>query len=229
MSEDRRVSRLSDVEVRNFARKARKFHGTDKRRPVNIVRCLKSEHVLTRCGVKKLIYQIVDDSEMSGKDARTDFTPEAIVISVKRSVDQEAAWGVGRARMTLSHELGHAVLHYGEPMFRGSGETGATRLSKIRPEESAEHQAKVFASAFLIEDEVAETLQSADEISTEFLVSLEAANICFSRLQREKRRREGSERVRKSNEAFQASMGKTEHTFMYGPAVRRKRISPSWR
>ncbi len=215
MSEDRRVSRLSDVEVRNFAHQAREFYGTAKRRPVNIIRWLKSRHVPTRRGRKVLIYNVVDDLKMGGKDARTEFTPDTVIISVKCSVDQEAVWGVGRARMTLSHELGHAVLHYGEPMFRGSGDVGATSLSKTAPEESAEHQAKVFASAFLIEDEVAETLQSADEISTEFLVSLEAAGICFDRLQKEKRRREGAEHVRKANEAFQASLREKKSNFQY--------------
>ncbi len=105
--------------------------------------------------------------------------------------------------MTLAHELGHGIMHYGATMFRSSDAVGGTELSRTSPSESTEHQAKVFASAFLINDEVAATLSSAEEISTEFLVSLEAAEICFERLEEEAERARSAERVRLSNEDFQ--------------------------
>jgi Zn-dependent peptidase ImmA (M78 family) len=111
--------------------------------------------------------------------------------------------------MTLAHELAHGALHYGDPLYRTSGASGSTSLSRLRPEDSAEHQAKVFASAFLIDDAVVEELSSPEEVSVEFLVSFEAANICFERVQREKYRRdEGAKRVRLANERFQAAMRK---------------------
>jgi Zn-dependent peptidase ImmA (M78 family) len=115
--------------------------------------------------------------------------------------------------MTLAHELAHGVLHYGEPLYRASGAAGATTISRLRPEDSAEHLAKVFASAFLIDDLAVEELGSPEDVSIEFGVSYEAAAICFDRVHREKHRREeGAERVRLANERFQADMRRQERS-----------------
>ena len=206
MSDDYRVPRRSNKEIRAEAFGAKRFYDTDKRRPINIIRCLRSGRILTRRGRRTLDYKIVDDELMGDRDGKTEFTADAVAISVKRSVDQKAFWGDGRARMTLAHELGHGVMHYGVTMFRSSGAVGATDLSRASASESAEHQAKVFASAFLIDDEVAATLSSPEEISTEFLVSLEAAEICFERLTEEAERARSVERVQRSNEDFQNKM-----------------------
>ena len=143
---------------------------------------------------------------MDNRDGKTEFTEEAVIISVKRSVHQKALWGDGRARMTLAHELGHGVMHYGATMFRNSDAVGTTDLSQQSASESAEHQAKVFASAFLVDDDAAASLSSPEEISTEFLVSLEAAEICFERLADEAEHALSAERVRLSNEDFQSKM-----------------------
>jgi hypothetical protein len=206
MSDDYYVPKRSNREIRAEALSAKKFYETEKRRPVNIIRCLQSGKILTRRGRKKLIYNIVDDELMGGKDGKTEFSTDSVVISVKRSVHQKAVWGDGRARMTLAHELGHGVMHYGATMFRSSGAVGVTDLSRASASESAEHQAKVFASAFLIEDDVAATLSSPEEISTEFVVSLEAAEICFERLAEEAERARSVDRVQRSNEDFQSKM-----------------------
>jgi Zn-dependent peptidase ImmA (M78 family) len=107
--------------------------------------------------------------------------------------------------MTLSHELGHAVMHEGSPKHRGVDASGTTHLSRLAPSESAEHQAKVFAAAFLIHDEMAESLPSPEEISVEFGVSLEAAKICFSEIRKKVDRRESGKRVRQIAEAFRNS------------------------
>ncbi len=208
MSEDYRVPKRSDKEVREEAYQTKRAYGAADRRPVNIIRCLQSDVILTRYGRKKLIYRIVDDKEMGGKDGRTEFADNTVIISVKRSVHEKALWGDGRSRMTLAHELGHGVMHYGATMFRQSDAVGTTELSRGGAAESAEHQAKVFASAFLIDDKVAATLTSPEEISLEFGVSLEAAKICFERLIAAAERARSAERVRLSNEAFQAAMRK---------------------
>jgi Zn-dependent peptidase ImmA (M78 family) len=118
--------------------------------------------------------------------------------------------------MTLAHELAHGVLHYGDPLYRASGASGATSISRLRPEDSAEHQAKVFASAFLIHDFAVEEMTSPEEVSVEFGVSYEAAKFCFERVHREKHRRdEGAERVRKTNERFQAHMNPPKSFMRY--------------
>jgi IrrE N-terminal-like domain len=169
--DDYLVPKRKNKEIRAEALSAKKFYGTEKRRPINVIRCLQSGKILTRRGRKNLIYKIEDDEVMGRHDGKTEFTADSVVISVKRSVHQKAVWGDGRARMTLAHELGHGAMHYGVPMFWNSDATGSTELSRTNAFESAEHQAKVFASAFLIDDEVAVSLSSPEEISAEFVVS----------------------------------------------------------
>jgi IrrE N-terminal-like domain len=214
--EDRRVVRRQDDEVRRLASQTKKDYGTLRRRPVNIVRCLESGTILTCRGRKKLIYRVVEDAAMGTVDGKTEFTSDSVIISVKRTVHHQAFCGDGRSRMTLAHELAHGVLHYGDALYRASAAAGVTSLSKLRPEDSAEHQAKVFASAFLVDDSVVEELSSPEDVSLEFLLSSEAAKICFDRVHREKHRREeGAEQVRKANERFQAAMRSQKHFLKY--------------
>src|SRR4051794_192837 len=211
MSEDRRVARLHDDENRRVASRTKEDYGTLRRHPVNIVRCLESGTILTRWGRKRLIYRVLDDTEMGEDDGKTEFTSDTVIISVKRTIDQKARWGDGRSRMTLAHELAHGVLHYGDPLYRASDASGATSISRLHPEDSAEHQAKVFASAFLIHEAAVEEMATPEEVAVQFGVSYEAAKICFERVHREKHRREeGAERVRLANERFQAAMGRRE-------------------
>jgi ribosomal protein S27E len=206
MSNDRRVNFRFDWQVRDAADRTKRNYSTENRHPVNIIRCLKSSRVLTDYGEKKLLYKVADDETMPDEDARTDFERDTIIITVKHSIDGKAFWGDGRSRMTLAHELGHAVLHSGAPKFRSTGATGPTTFSKTNALQSAEHQAKVFASAFLIDDKFAAEMSSPEQISAEFVVSLQAATICFDRLQEEADREAARERVRVKNEEFQRIM-----------------------
>ena len=137
---------------------------------------------------------------MGDDDGKTEFADDCVIISVKKSVHDKALFGDGRSRMTLAHELAHGVMHFGAPKFRAGGASGATSLSKNNALKSAEHQAKVFASAFLIHDRQAAQLESAEEISAEFGVSLQAANIAFEKLANEKDRSAAALRVERMNE-----------------------------
>jgi hypothetical protein len=210
MSEDYCVTKRSDHQIRGIGYRTKSDYKADNRRPVNIIKHLQSGRILTIQGQRKLIYRIVDDREMVDSDGRTDFTPEAIVISVKRSVHDKANWGDGRSRMTLAHELGHGVMHPGAAKFRRADAVGTTSISSINATESAEHQAKVFASAFLIDDTFAATLTNAEEISEQFGVSTTAAEICFERLAREAEHAMAAARVLKMNEDFQAAVRANE-------------------
>jgi|HubBroStandDraft_6_1064221.scaffolds.fasta_scaffold100065_2 Zn-dependent peptidase ImmA (M78 family) len=206
MSDDYLVPKRKNKEIRAEALRAKKFDKTEKRRPVNIIRCLESGKILTRRGPKQLIYKKVDDALMGDRDGKTEYTGDAVVISVKRSIYQKAFWGDGRARMTLAHELGHGAMHHGPTLSRSTDAVGTTDLSQTRALESAEHQAKVFAAAFLIEDEVAAGFSSPEEISAEFVVSLDAAEICFERLLEEAEHARSAERVHASNQDFKTKM-----------------------
>jgi IrrE N-terminal-like domain len=211
MSDDFRVNRRSDHQVRDRAYSTKVAYKTANYRPVNIIRCLQSGWVPTEHGNKKLIFKVVDNAELGDIAGRTEFKGDEVIITVKRSVYDFAKVGDGRSRMTLAHELGHAVMHCGAAKHRGTAAFGPTALSQISPSESAEHQAKVFASAFLIEDKVAAELGDAVEISVEFGVSLMAAKICLERLAYETERAESAARVRQMSEEVKVKLlGKTQ-------------------
>src|ERR1700730_6005062 len=206
--DDRRVTRRSNRECRDIADRTKRFYVNERRWPVDIRKILRSGKIQTLYGERPLIYEVVDDHLLGDKDATTELVNGVVRITAKQSVDQKAGWGDGRARMTLAHELGHGVMHAAEGVVdnRVTGIGGTTELSKARASESAEHQAKVFASAFLIDDERALELESPEDISMEFLVSFEAAEICYERLQAQIDRATSAARVMKLNNEFQASM-----------------------
>lgn len=143
MSVDKRVPARSDVEIRSIAERTKAEFGVSRRRPVNILRCLESGSVLTLYGRKKLVFAVVEDAELPDVDAKTEFSKGIVTITSRRSVHDRARMGVGRDRMTLAHELAHAVLHHSVPMFRLVGAAGATDLAQDGAHTSAEHQAKV--------------------------------------------------------------------------------------
>jgi hypothetical protein len=206
--DDRRVTRRSNAECRSTAYKAKANFGMGRTWPVNIGRVLGFGKIVTLRGEKSLAYDVVSDDLLKNKDAKTELIDGVIRITAKQSVDSQAGWGDGRARMTLAHEIGHAVMHSvdGSIDHRATGASGATSISKLNASESAEHQAKVFASAFLIDDARAAELSAPFEIATEFLVSLSAAEICFERLQEEAERAAAAQRVMKANLDFQELM-----------------------
>jgi hypothetical protein len=188
--DDRRVARRSNSECRDIANSTKSYYRIERLWPVNIGRIMRSGKILTLRGEKTLIYDVVDDHVLGNKDAKTELVDDSIRITVRKSVDSQAAWGADRERMTLAHELGHAVMHAtaGTIDHRATGAAGTTTISKINASESAEHQAKVFASALLIDDKRAAELGAPAEISTEFVVSLSAAEICYERIQLERER-----------------------------------------
>ena len=205
MADDRRVKGRSDDEVRRHAKNSKVDYRVDRIYPVNILRILRSGSVQTLYGRKKLFFKVVEDEELGTVDGKTEFSVDTVTITCKRCVEERAAVGVGRDRMTLAHELGHAVMHSREAAFRHTGATGTTSISGISAYESAEHQAKVFAAAFLIHDDVAARM-SAKEISEHFGVSLEAAELCFDRLLKKAERARSAERVLKMSQEVKAAL-----------------------
>jgi hypothetical protein len=153
--------------------------------------------------------------ELGKHDAKTEFTDGVVTITVKRSVRDHAEIGDGRARMTLAHELAHAVMHHTQTKYRGTGDAGPTAIALAKGYQSAEHQAKVFAVTFLIHEEDAAAMHSAEEISVEFGVSKQAADIYFERLLKKQERERASERVRKmADEAKAALVGQRAPTLI---------------
>jgi Zn-dependent peptidase ImmA (M78 family) len=141
---------------------------------------------------------------MGTADAVTSRGKDVVTIAVKQSVRDAAFLGEGRARYTLAHELGHAVTHEGIEMPRCT--FGNLTPKWIKPFESAEHQAKVFAPAFLINDVIAQSLTSIEEISIEFGVSYESAKIHFEEMTASRDRGKIAAKFRQFADEFRASV-----------------------
>lgn len=184
MSTDFRVPPLSNSEVRKFAKKLREYFGMGASRHIDVLDCAKRSHIWTINGERKLNFVVKPDAEMLDDEAFTVEQNGTVSISTKRSVRYGTYMGMGRDRNTIAHEFGHAALGHtafipGVQLAR-SAKTSSSKW--IKSYESAEHQVKVFAPAFLINDEIAESLASPEEIAVEFGVSLESATIYFEQL-----------------------------------------------
>ncbi len=202
MTDDYRVKPLSNSEIRELAKKARRFFGVADNHYVDVLTCLRSPSIWTVRGAQRLNFQVRRDSEMGKDDGSTSYGKGVITIAIKQSVHDEAFLGVGRARNTLAHELGHGVMHDRVLMARRT--VGNVTPKWVKPFESAEHQAKVFAPAFLIDDAVAETLSSAEEISVKFGVSLESAKIYHEQLTELRNKEKSREKILRMAEEFRA-------------------------
>ena len=186
MGQDFIAAKLSDDEIRRIAKKVFAFYKPRPAYPINIVAILQSGSVPTVKGEMKLRYHVVPDYELDDY-AITEFQDNSRIVTARKSIHEDAGFGVGHARMTLAHELGHAVMHSGAPKARSAVQI---KTNFIKPYESAERQATVFGSSFLIDDVLAVQLANPEEISVEFCVSGEAARICYDRLHRQAKRKE---------------------------------------
>lgn len=206
MSHDYPVNGRSNSGVQELAKGLLTWLGIANRYPVNILHSLRQDFIWTVFGIKRLTFRVLPDEEMGKDDARTIVTPTAVAIEARRSVVSRAEMGVGRDRQTLAHELGHAVMHEGPPMARRQGATGNTTPFYIPAFRSAEHQAKVFAAAFLIIDSFAEALTTAEEISVQFGVSLESAQIYWKEREEIRNHEEIADRIQQKANDFRASV-----------------------
>jgi Zn-dependent peptidase ImmA (M78 family) len=213
MAHDYRADSLKNSELRYYAKKARASFGAADHSRVDVLDCVKRPSIWTLRGARPLKFEIRSDADMGDDDGKTIFNNGAITIAIKRSVYHAAYLGEGRARNTIAHELGHAVLHDGPQMSRRA--TGNVRPGWLRPFESAEHHANVFAAAFLINDSVATALSSSDDISIEFGISLESASIYFQELIEERNIANNAERMRRIVDEFRESNAPKTHKITY--------------
>lgn len=140
----------------------------------NIIECIlgvaakfKASHGLT--------IHPVPDHELGGDEARaTSAVPPT--IKVRQSVFHAAQRNSPRARFTLAHEFGHIILeHKGE--YRARNAATATVLHQEKAYADAEHQANLFAAAFLIPNTVENSQLSPSGLQIRFGVSKAAAEI----------------------------------------------------
>jgi hypothetical protein len=204
MTDDYRVKGRSNLDIRQLAKKTREFFGVAEERRVDVLACLASKSILTVNGKKRLNFQIRPDAEMGTSDGVTSHRKDFVTIAVKQSVRDAAFMGDGRARNTLAHELGHAVMHDRVEMPRRA--LGNVTPKWLQPFESAEHQVKVFSPAFLINDSIAETLSSVEEISIEFGISYESARIYFEELNALRNRGKTAAKMRQIADEFRSTV-----------------------
>lgn len=191
----------------------RKWFSVDTNTWIDVIKCLTLGRIWTIAGEKRLVLEIVSSSdlaysEMNGVDAITINRKEVVIIRITESVYKLALAGVARARMTLAHELGHAVLcHPGEALARITGVTRSTPISPaVRRFES---EANRFAFYFLVKEELAQFCDSPQSLSESFGVSVLSAEIWFA----ERRENEARPRViSKFDSLLQELNGKVKST-----------------
>lgn len=172
-------------------------------RAVPITRALEAlDKVATAASVKSPmrldVYEAVSGSRLN-EEGRTSYVDGTLVIGVREDVWQLASDGEGRARFTLAHELAHAIIHQdalraapGTEMFRDELCSVIRRNPTVRPFECPEHQANVWAGAFLVpyagvkefllqRDEAAEDC-SIEDLAKNFGVSRAAARVRLNQL-----------------------------------------------
>ena len=140
---DYQVKHHSNEEVRKIARQSRDRAGLAKAVYIDIVALLKEGTITTVVGRKKLEFRVCPDSELGDDDVLTSYAPGKVTITARESVFMRALMGDGRARSTLAHEYGHAVMHEGAPKARRVGAAGISTPKWLNASRSAEHQAKV--------------------------------------------------------------------------------------
>lgn len=231
--DDFRVTPRSNAEIRELAQKLRQYFGVAKERYIDVLVCAKRPSIWTINGERALKLEVRPDAEMPYADGTTIEHEGTITIRVRQSVHYGAYMGVGRSRNTFAHEFGHAAL--GHATYVRGVELARRPQNNVTPKwispfESAEHQTKVFAPAFLINDALAETAPSAEEIAIQFGISLESAEIYFEQLIERRDRQQSAIRVGKMAEEVREALMPQAPKFNYlqepCPACGRRMLIP---
>src|SRR6266702_1901288 len=205
MSDDYKVDGLSNAEIRALGKRARKYLGLSDKDFVEVLDLESADQIWTVLGKKPFHLEAVSDDELPNDSGLTAYDGSRILIRIRRNIRRDALVGHGYSRFTIAHELGHATLH---PRYLLQGasmprrQLGNAKQEWIARFQSAEHQAMVFAAAFLINDDTARRLSSAEDIAVQFGLSREAARIYFEQMLEEIERPAAAERVRRKADEF---------------------------
>lgn len=206
MSEDDYVvDPRRNSEVRGNGKQLRKFLGLTDVELIDVLILERVTDIWTEKGVKPFRLEVVSDEELPNDSGLTTYDGSQILVRVPRRIRHDAFMGHGYARYTIAHELGHATQHLDKLMLGAS--MPRRRLGNVKPDwipkfRSAEHQAMVFAAAFLINDNTARRMLSPNEVAVQFGLSLQAAQIYFEQMMEEIERPASSLRVSKMAAEF---------------------------
>jgi hypothetical protein len=209
MSDDYKVDGLSDAEIRAFGKRARKHLNLGEADFVEILNLESVAEIWTVLGPKQFLLEVVSDGDLPDDSGLTTYDGSKILVQIPRRIRHDAHLGHGYARFTIAHELGHGTLHL-KKLLQGASmprrRLGNVKRDWIPKFQSAERQAMVFAAAFLINDNTARKLTSADDIAVQFGLSLEAARIYFEQMLEEQERPAAAERVNRMASEFRAAV-----------------------
>jgi hypothetical protein len=211
-NDDYAVEPRRDSEVRENGKQLRKFLGLTDVDLIDVLIFEKVTEIWTEKGVKPFRLEVVPDGDLQDDSGLTTYDGSKILVKIPRRIRHDAFLGHGYARYTLGHELGHATQHLDKLLLGAS--MPRRRGGNVTPDwipkfKSAEHQAMVFAAAFLINDDTARRMSSPDEIAVQFGLSLHAARIYFEQMMEEIEKPVSSQRVRKMADEFKATMIET--------------------
>jgi hypothetical protein len=215
MSDDYKVDGLSDAEVRALGKRAREHLKLANAAFIDVLELESVTEIWTVLGPKPFHLQAVSDAELPEDSGVTTYDGSRILVRIPRRIRHDAHLGHGYPRFTIAHELGHGTLHL-RKLLQGAS-MPRRRLGNIKKDwipkfQSAEHQAMVFAAAFLINDESARRLTSAEDIAVQFGLSLEAARIYFEQMLEEIERPAAAERVARKAAEFRAAVAEKTST-----------------
>ena len=194
MYRDYPVEGKSNENCHKCAKDSRKSFAIINENRVDLIASLHQDRIQTCYGIKRLRFGVKANIDLDGDEGMTVFSPGYVTIVLSTDVHDALRYGEVRSRSTVAHELGHAVMHEGPPMHRGPKQANHYRW--IPPFKSAEHQAKVFAPAFLIDDDLALKISNSEEMAVTFGVSLETADIYLRGLRRPEEKRRVAEKLR---------------------------------
>ena len=166
-NDDYMVEPRRDSEIRENGKRLRNFLGLTDADLIDVLILEKVTEIWTEKGVKPFRLEVVPDENVPDNSGLTTYDGSEILVRIPRSVRHDAFMGHGYARYTLAHELGHATQHLNKLMLGAS--MPRRRVGNVKPDwipkfRSAEHQAMVFAAAFLINDDSARRMSSPDEM-----------------------------------------------------------------
>ncbi len=114
--------------------------------------------------------RILTEREMRGEEGRKIVGEPTICL--REDVYEGACAGNGRDRYTLTHEIGHLILHSDERLALNRATT-----DRVPAYKDPEWQANTFASFLLMPTKLVREYHDIEEISDDFGVSYEAAEI----------------------------------------------------
>ncbi|HAU0830367.1 TPA: ImmA/IrrE family metallo-endopeptidase [Legionella pneumophila] len=134
---------------------------------VDIVRVL---DIILPSLIPEFEFEICTFDELGSDHGRT--YPDQLRIQIREDIYEGAICEHGRDRFTLAHELGHLVLHQDVPFAHNT-----TSSLNMKIYENSEWQADIFASTFLMPDEIIKNCANVDEIAQKCKVSISAARV----------------------------------------------------